>query len=141
HRQETGERPRKQQPARRAAQSRGFGRSDEDSGADHRTDDNHRRIDRSERANQTALLSRLAHFGFGALSCTPSFCSCALNVRAKSTAPGVSPCTQMVSARTSTSAWSTERTLPSRSIRTTRIAANRKSTRLNSSHSQISYAV
>jgi hypothetical protein len=57
---------------------------------------------------------------FGARILTPSRSSCVRNSRANSTAPGVSPWTQIVSPRTSTSRPSTERTLPSDNIRNTR---------------------
>ena len=73
---------------------------------------------RGRGGSNVALLSH--NEAFGALILTPSRSSCIRGSRANSTAPGVSPWTQIVSPRTATSEPSTERTLPSRNIRRTR---------------------
>src|SRR5207244_1140377 len=106
-------------------QSRRFRRSDENAGADHRPDHDHGGVDRPKRAHQATLLLLVAHSrNYGARRLTSSSSRRDFSTRAKSTATGVSPWTQTVSARTSTSAPSTDLTLPSRSIRTTRAAAS-----------------
>jgi len=104
-RHHAGDRPREQQPTRRAGQPRRFRGGNENARADHRADNDHRGVERAEATDQVMIFGsrRRFHFrvryvsnsgggaGNGAAIMMSSPSSRSRNLRTNSTACGLSP--------------------------------------------------